>query len=79
MEEAQNRPPTLPEPPAARETLKQEICFFVESLRERAEREGRYALRKLKPCSHVTFVCASTFKTQIHSIHLRLHLPFAQY
>ena len=78
MEKAQNRPPALPEPPAARERLKQEICFFVESLRERAEREGRYALRKLKPCSHVTFVCASTFKTQVRSMHLRLHLPFAQ-
>ena len=44
MEQAQNQPSALPEPPAARERLKQEICFFVESLRERAEREGRYAL-----------------------------------
>ena len=41
MEQAQNRPQSLPEPPAARERLKQEICFFVETLRERAEREGR--------------------------------------
>ena len=78
MEQEQNRPPALPEPPAARERLKQEICFFVESLRERAEREGRYALRKLNPFSHVAFVCTSTFKTQIHSMHLRLHLPFTQ-
>ncbi len=33
--------PNLPEPPAARDRLKQEIRFFVENIRERAQREGR--------------------------------------
>lgn len=33
-------PKRLPEPPALRERLRQEICFFVEQIREKAERTG---------------------------------------
>ena len=32
----------LPEPPAARDRLKQEIKFFVESIREKMKEQGRF-------------------------------------
>ena len=32
----------LPEPPDARDRLKQEICFLVRSIQEKAEENGRY-------------------------------------
>ena len=50
LQQVHKRPQSLPEPPAARERLKQEICFFVENLRERAQREGRYVIDHGRAC-----------------------------
>ena len=42
--ETENQPMfhRLPEPPAARDRLKQEIKFFVDSVREKSGQNGRY-------------------------------------
>ena len=43
-EETDNNVPNtmLPEPPAARERLVQEIRFFIENIREKAKENGKY-------------------------------------